>query len=294
MADIPVPYTVIIYHPIHGNRNVTISHEHSDDRESLDKDIISSLAMDIYSYCNEHNMEITSYDHYKQHYFADADENVKNNSCIDVYGVDYFYNDEWNTWSLHKNKDLIYESYLECRDDMHLALLNNYTLMSTLVEKNEPYIQEIRDAIQKEDLESFQSVYKAYLSDDTKYGYFHFDEQIPSSYYTRNYYKLCSCPEECKSANFMYKVHRHHFMIPCNCQNGKRYSVLLKAYIHRLKKMGYEGAYFSYTIHDILDAYKVDNTNEHLLNDAIIQYIQSDGKVDLHYREWNKVEMEMK
>jgi len=288
---ISIPYTISIIHPVTGNTNMSIIHSYSNNYESLHETIIYNIAMDIYNYCIDLNLEIDSYDDFKNKYF----HNLQTDISLDVYCIDYFYNKEWKSWPLNLNKDLIYQKYVEYKEEIannniHLVLLTNHTLFKSLINKNEPYIQEIKNDIQKEDLEAFKTIYQAFITDNTKYSYFSFDEEIPSSYYKRQFYKLCSCPEDCKSENYMYKVHRHHFIIPCNCQNGKRYCVLYKAYIHRLKQMGYEGAYFSYTIHDLLNEYQVDKTNEHLLKDAIIQYIQSDGEIDLHYKEWAKVE----
>ena len=182
-------------------------------------------------------------------------------------------------------------------DEMRESIIDNDNeLFQQLYLKNEEVIKKIEETIQKEDFESFKSLYQSYISDQSLYGYFQFDEQIPSSAYERTFYKLCTCPDCYKSENYFYKVHRHQYLLPCNCVNGKRYNILYIAYYKRFLKMGYTGLYFNYTIHDLIACCKehteiVDNETLDLeiSNDSIIQYITSDGPIDLEYTEWTEV-----
>ncbi len=298
-----IPYTISLLGKINESSNVNTMYYCSDDYDSLNKDIIHKIVYIMYEFCSkelEVGNNISCYNDFNKEYLKHTNRSNKNwNNVIEIV---YFNNGIWKWWNIDRHKEDIYKEYVRyskldeinmldsIHDNNNFKLLENVikdktsSVLKHLYKENNKFIEQINKSIENDDFELFKSLYQEYISNDKIYNYFSFGDQIASSAYDRSFYKLCTCLDKYKSEEYFCKIHRHLYILPCNCKNGKRYLILHEAYQNFIEKNDKKNYHINYTIKDLID----DGYDLETFNDIFINYIKSDGEVDIEYDEWIK------
>ena len=133
-------------------------------------------------------------------------------------------------------------------------------------------VSKMQDSINTNNLEKFKQMYtEEYISNPDICDFFKFDDENNNWWF--NSYSLCCCSNKEDEPD---RIHRHMYVRPCNCSNGKRYLAYLSAfnYSHRVE-LGY--------CYDTNPKCSKSSkpTSKHAT--SIQQFLLNDGPIDLTY-----------
>ena len=127
-----------------------------------------------------------------------------------------------------------------------IALINHLSIdtirwiisfIATPINLSERTVRRLQDSIINGDFNTFKFIYDHEYMQPNILDWFEYDEILYDSDW--NFYPICECPS-CEPI----KIHRHLYVQPCTCLNGKRYIAFKFAYdetrefiiIHRKNK----------------------------------------------------------
>jgi hypothetical protein len=87
-------------------------------------------------------------------------------------------------------------------------------------------VAKMQECIDKKDLVKYKQLYtEEYINNPDICDFFKFEDKPPHWAYTK--YSLCSCSNR---SDDPYQIHKHMYVRPCYCSNGKRYLAYLAAF----------------------------------------------------------------
>jgi hypothetical protein len=132
-------------------------------------------------------------------------------------------------------------------------------------DKSYQIVMRLHDSVYAKDIEGFKKIYEEeYINNTNIVDFFKFDEEEHDWWF--NTYRFCRCVNKDDDPD---RIHRHMYVRPCNCSNGKRYLAYLCAYNAQQDETTY---YYDTTCNE---------TNKNISD--IQQYLLDDGPIDLKY-----------
>jgi hypothetical protein len=128
-------------------------------------------------------------------------------------------------------------------------------------------IAKMQDCIDKKDFDKYKQLYtEEYISNPAICDFFKFEDNPPYWEYTT--YPLCLCSNRDDDPS---RIHKHMYVRPCYCSNGKRYLAYLAAF-NTLN----EGIYY--------DTNPIYSKTLKKTITPISQFLLDDGPLDLTYK----------
>ena len=136
-------------------------------------------------------------------------------------------------------------------------------------DKSYQTIMRLQCCVYAKDLEGFKKIYEEeYINDPSIVDFFKFDEEEHNWWF--NTYSLCECANKTDEPD---RIHRHMYVRPCGCANGKRYLAYLCAFNASFKEETY---YYDTNPRDII---------ENPVLTKFQRYLSENGPLDLTYKE---------
>jgi hypothetical protein len=136
-------------------------------------------------------------------------------------------------------------------------------------DKSYQTVMRMQVCIYANDFEGFKKIYEEeYISNPEICDFFKFDEEEHNWWV--NTYSLCECANKADEPD---RIHRHMYVRPCSCANGKRYLAYLCAFNASFKE----------------ENYYYDTNPRHITEKPVLtnfqKYLSENGPLDLTYKE---------
>ena len=112
-------------------------------------------------------------------------------------------------------------------------------------------LKQINGALKTNDIDEYKRLFEIFVNDPKMNGYFDYNEQTPTYDDHHSVYPYCECTNKSTLYENMKKFHEYHFIVKCNCKNGKYYILLHNAY-----NFLFGMVYYSFSIPEILKRIK--------------------------------------